>query len=301
MSFPHVGLQWPNTDHSRPRANLGRNADFEVHRLFAGVRRYGVATIEAVYSRLVVDLNRASDDISTIVVPDHPAPRPRRRPGVDATTSDHGHRWDRPGRGVVWAAAVAHPGRSVPVLDQPLSYAQFDARIRRFHEPYYRALDELLRRRRDRFGYAILIDGHSMPGSVGVDVVLGTLDGTTCNDRLRQHAFVQLGTSSEHPQAPRLSVRVDDPYRGGEVIRANADPLNGIHSFQIEISRRLYMDEQRLLVFPVPEPLKPPFQREPTLRAARLRELVHRLHRLIRGLANDSIALDLAAFESAAQ
>src|SRR3546814_16721212 len=38
------------------------------------------------------------------------------------------------------------------------------------------------------------------------------------------------------------SVTVNDPYRGGELIRRHSDPKNGVHSAQIEISKRLFMD-----------------------------------------------------------
>jgi N-formylglutamate deformylase len=38
-------------------------------------------------------------------------------------------------------------------------------------------------------------------------------------------------------------VQVNDPYVGAELIAAYSDPTAGRHSIQIEINRRLYMDE----------------------------------------------------------
>lgn len=38
-------------------------------------------------------------------------------------------------------------------------------------------------------------------------------------------------------------VRINDPYKGAELICAYADPAGRRHSIQIEINRRLYMDE----------------------------------------------------------
>jgi len=253
MSFPHVGLAWPSALGPKPRVDFPRNADFEVHTLFRGVEAWGVATLRAVYSRLVVDLNRADDDVSDILVPDHPTPRPRRRPGVAGSDEkDHGHRWDRPGRGVVWASAIGGSGRAVQVLEHPLAYRDFADRIARYHQPYHRALEVLLERRHRRFGYAILVDGHSMPGSVGVDLVVGTLDGSSCSGRLRQFALTQLGARPTHNLA-LMSVRADDPYRGGEIIRRFGRPELGYHAFQLEVSRRLYMDEHRHALWPWPE------------------------------------------------
>ena len=149
ISFPHVGLAWPAALGPAPAVDFARNADYAVGHVYGDATAQGAVTVEAVYSRLLVDLNRASDDISARVVPDHPAPRPRRRPGVLATERDHDDiDHSRPGRGVVWSSALGN----VPLLHRPLELAAFRERIARFHEPYYRALELLLERRRARFG-----------------------------------------------------------------------------------------------------------------------------------------------------
>jgi N-formylglutamate amidohydrolase len=166
ISFPHVGLAWPHDLRPKPQVDFARNADYEVQTLYGDVAPLGVATISAVYSRLVVDLNRAPDDVPRELVPDHPAPRPRRKPGEPASDPFHDPRepWDRPGRGVVWASAVsAGAGASIRILEPPLPYRAFASRIERYHAPYYAALSILLERRRRQFGYAVLLDAHSMP------------------------------------------------------------------------------------------------------------------------------------------
>ena len=38
-------------------------------------------------------------------------------------------------------------------------------------------------------------------------------------------------------------VAVNDPYKGVELVRAYSDPARGRHSLQVEINKRLYMDE----------------------------------------------------------
>jgi N-formylglutamate amidohydrolase len=245
-----VGLAWPHDLRPKPQADFARNADFEVQTLYRGADALGAASVEAIYSRLVVDLNRAGDDVSRHLVPDHPAPRPRRRPGVPVPggDADHGHRLDRPGRGVVWASAIGSDS-AVRILDVPLRFSEFKRRIDRYHAPYYRALATLLERRRRRFGYAILLDAHSMPGSVGVDLVLGTLDGTSCAEWISRRALDAL---SRGPSS-LLSVRLDDPYRGGEVVRTFGKPSEGIHALQLEVSRRLYMDEASSMLWEPPD------------------------------------------------
>jgi len=206
----------------------------------------GAVVVEALFSRLLVDLNRAGDDVSSLLVPDHPAPRPRRRPGVPAREgeiddADH----HRPGRGVIWSAALGN----VPLLPGPLKFADFRARIDRFHEPYHRALEVLLRRRVERFGYAILLDAHSMPCTVGADLVLGTLGGSSCSPAIERLALDALGAM---PTMPHLRVRLNDPYHGGEVVRRCGRPEAGVHALQLEVSRALYMDERTWTLYTAP-------------------------------------------------
>ncbi|MFO7561073.1 MAG: N-formylglutamate amidohydrolase [Enhygromyxa sp.] len=246
VSFPHVGLDWPAMLGPRPQVNFPRNADYAVDRLYVRAEALGAATIRARYSRLVVDLNRAEDDVSAELVPDHPAPRPR------ASLSVSGRPPIR-NRGVVWRMAVGN----IPLFTT-LSHAQFALRLDRFYRPYYRALELLIERRRRRFGYAVVLDAHSMPGTVAGDLVLGTRGGRSCGPELRELAKVVLG--GELPSLRGrfgsrwpLAVAIDDPYQGGELIATFGRPEQHVHALQLEINRALYMDELRCDLSPIPE------------------------------------------------
>lgn len=248
VSFPHVGLDWPQSLGPRPQVNFPRNADYAVDRLYVRAEALGAATVRARYSRLVVDLNRAEDDISAELVPDHPAPQPR----TSLSAPSLGRRSIR-NRGVVWRTAVGN----IPLLTT-LSYAQFLARIERFYRPYHRALGLLIERRRQRFGYAVLLDAHSMPGTVVGDLVLGTRAGHACGPELRSVAEAALGgkaTSLRKRFGSRwpLALAVDDPYQGGELIATFGRPAEHVHALQLEISRALYMDELRCDLNPIPD------------------------------------------------
>jgi len=41
-------------------------------------------------------------------------------------------------------------------------------------------------------------------------------------------------------------VRINDPYKGVELIRAYSDPKKRRHGLQIEVNRSIYMDEVRM-------------------------------------------------------
>ena len=48
---------------------------------------------------------------------------------------------------------------------------------------------------------------------------------------------------AEELTALGYQVKLNDPYKGVELVQRYADPAAGRHSLQIEINRRLYMDE----------------------------------------------------------
>lgn len=228
ISFPHVGLEWPQSIVPRPQVSFARNADFEVDAIYPPASSCPAARIRARFSRLLVDLNRAEDDVAAQLVPDHPAPRPRAQAGGGARTGIEN-------RGVLWSHAV---GR-IPILRE-LNYAEFRERIDAFHRPYYQALERMLEARVHRFGYAILLDAHSMPSAVGHDLVLGTLDRSSCAPALVEAAQSALERESQ------LRCSIDRPYRGGEIVRRFGRPNRRIHALQLEVNRGLYMDELRL-------------------------------------------------------
>ena len=145
-------------------------------------------------------------------------------------------------RGVVWRAAVGN----IPLLTT-LTHAQFAARIDRYHRPYYAALEQLLARRVERFGYAILLDAHSMPGTISRDLVLGTRGGSSCDPSL-----IKLATAALELRPGLFDVAIDDPYQGGEIVASFGRPDTNVHAVQLEINRSLYMDEYRLEIGSLP-------------------------------------------------
>lgn len=227
VEVPHAGLAIPDRvreEMSVPQDGVARDADIYVDKLYAGAPTRGASMLTARVSRYVVDLNRAEDDVDLQTVPDHPAPR-----GVQP-------------RGVVWRMTT--DGR--PLLRRPLNHGQLVRRLDLFHRPYHGALRSELHRLRDRFGFAIVLAGHSMP-SVGrsirsdrvtrrADVVPGTRGRSSADDRL-------IDLVDAHFRQAGLSVRHDDPYRGGFTTAHYGRPAEGFHAVQLELNRGLYVHE----------------------------------------------------------
>jgi N-formylglutamate amidohydrolase len=78
--------------------------------------------------------------------------------------------------------------------------------------------------------------GEGGEGSERADFVLGDRDQTTCDPGFTE--FVRATLTSMG-----YVVRVNDPYKGVELVRAYSDPRRDRHSLQVEVNKRLYMDE----------------------------------------------------------
>lgn len=223
VSVPHAGIGSDGfADALAPTLDVRCDADLFVDALWtaAGVRG---AFIRARLSRFVCDLNRHPDDVSASAVPHHPAPR------------------NQDGRGFIWEVTTT----GQPALARPLSLPEWEER-RAVHTAYHGAIDRALDAARAKFGFALLIDGHSMP-SVGraghrdpgrprADIVPGDRDGTSCAPSLSALLV-------EHFKASGLSVAPNDPYKGGFITAHHGRPTEGRHAIQIEMRRDLYMDE----------------------------------------------------------
>jgi len=149
------------------------------------------------------------------------------------------------GIGLVWR--LAHGG--APMYARKLSAAEVRRRITHFYEPYHACVAAALDERHAAFGAVWHINCHSMPavgdvmsedpGRARADFVLGDRDGSTCAAEFT--AFV-----GETLTGLGYDVAVNDPYKGVELVRMHGRPAERRHSLQVEINRRLYMDEATL-------------------------------------------------------
>ena len=81
--------------------------------------------------------------------------------------------------------------------------------------------------------------GEGGPGHARADIVLGDRDGTRCDPAFTDFVRgVMAGFGCE--------VKINDAFKGVELVRAWAAPEAGRHSLQLEINKRLYMDTTTL-------------------------------------------------------
>jgi len=208
---------------------LRRSEDSFVDELFAAAPTHGAPLLRATFPRVFCDANREPWELDPNMF-DGPLPS-----WVNTASP-------RVGAGLGTIARVVASGE--PVYRRKLPFAEAEARIRQYWQPYHAALAELIAQTRAATGACLLLDCHSMPAHPGhggqpADFVLGDAHGTACAPRATRLVEEALGGMG-------YRVRRNDPYAGGYVTRHYGRPREGVHALQIEIARGLYMNEAKV-------------------------------------------------------
>ena len=229
---PHSGTDYPEDfDTIVPRLTLRRAEDTHVEALYAAAPDHGATLIAANFPRSYIDANRSLLDIDAALL-DGIWPGPI---NVSRKTEK--------GIGLVWR--MLDTGEAI--YTRKLTVAEVQNRIARCYAPYHKAVREAINSAHKHYGAVWHVNCHSMPavssviseegpGVARTDFVLGDRDGSTCAPEFTQFVASTL-------RAMGYAVRINDPYKGVELVRAFSDPSEHKHSLQIEVNRKLYMDE----------------------------------------------------------
>jgi len=235
LDSPHSGTVFPDDFKTDvPEQSLRRVQDSFVDELFSNAPDNGASLLRALFPRSYIDPNRAESDIDIRMI-DGSWPHP-----VAPTEKS------RLGHGLIWRICPAE--RSM--YSSRIAADAVEHRINHYWRPYHHALESEIDRLHRDFGVVFHLNCHSMPtGSSPVvsrksgvrraDFVLGDKDGTTCAPAFT--LFVR-----DWLEAAGYVVRLNDPYKGAELVSRYAAPDIGRHSLQIEINRALYMEETSL-------------------------------------------------------
>lgn len=228
FASPHSGAIYPPSLLERSDLSahqLRRNEDIFIDHLFGSAVAAGAPLIRALFPRVIVDVNRAESELPPqwaplIDGPEYQQPTPRAAAGL----------------GVV----PTYLSESLPIYSRLPDIKDVSNRITRLYHPYHKALTELLETSVNRFGRALLVDCHSMPGFAPMgsrrpDIILGDRFGTSCHPDtlgLLRELFTDAG----------YSVGINYPYAGGYTTSHYGKPDAGIEAIQIEVNRDLYVN-----------------------------------------------------------
>ena len=217
ISLPHVGREIPAevACGMTPAALEVPDTDWNVDQLYGFARAAGAAWLQPRLSRYVVDLNRPPDDAALY-------------PGQVSTGLCPSQSFD----GVELYRAHGPDA------------AEAARRRARYWQPYHDALRALIDAARERHGYAVLLDAHSIrsavprlfPGTLP-DINVGTNSGASCAGSLSGAVMGVLGAQA------RFSSVLDGRFKGGYITRHYGTPAESVHALQIELAQSAYMDE----------------------------------------------------------
>ncbi|MEO3430662.1 N-formylglutamate amidohydrolase [Pelagibius sp. CAU 1746] len=231
---PHSGTNYPaDFGTIAPLAVIRRSEDAFIDEIFGSAPDNGAPLIAAEFPRIYIDPNRDLIDLDPAMLdgawPDPLVPSRKTELGV----------------GLIWR--IMPPDTAL--YDRMLSVEEVRGRIERCWKPYHEAVASAIEETHRRFGKVWHVNCHSMPamgnaasedGPVArAEFVLGDRDGTTCEPGFTAFVAGQLRDMG-------YDVKINEPYKGVELVRRYSDPANGRHSLQLEINRKLYMDEQRV-------------------------------------------------------
>ena len=233
LCSPHSGRIYPRTflDQSRlDPMTLRKSEDCFVDELFEGAAALGVPLISAQFPRAYLDVNREPYELDPELFAD-PLPDYANSQSVRVIG----------GLGTI--ARIVADGEEI--YASRLSVEQALARIDHLYFPFHGALAELIAETKAFFGYAVLIDCHSMPSAQMAqssgprpDFVIGDRFGVACDPKLTR-------TLKEALTGSGYDVHLNRPYAGGYITEHYGRPLEGVHAVQIEINRALYLNETR--------------------------------------------------------
>lgn len=217
LAIPHAGTRLPEAVEQNLQSPwlARKDTDWWARRLYEFAYERDITIIATEMSRTVIDVNRDPDGASLY-------------PG-QATTG--------------LCPLTTFDGDALYKAGCEPQAAEIDERRRRYFAPYHQALAEEIDRLHQQWGTVILYDAHTIRSKIPrlfkgtlPHFNIGTDNGRTCP--------LELTASLEKIcDASSLTTVVNGRFRGGWTTRHYANPSAGIHTLQIELACRAYMDE----------------------------------------------------------
>jgi len=232
ITVPHAGNIYPDLFIKNLKINLcevRRIEDYQSNKILDQIDEQMADIIIAQCSRAVVDLNRSRNAI------DH-----------SMFTQVFEHEPVSEKQMIKYGLGV-FPNKifGKTILKSPLPFSYAIHMLEQYYDPFHKSLNKQIMYLNNTFGFCYHIDLHTMPSKALLnfkkepDIVLGDNFGKSCSIGLInyfQNVFQENG----------FTVEVNNPYAGGFITRNYGNPSKGVHTIQIEINRKIYMDENKL-------------------------------------------------------
>jgi N-formylglutamate deformylase len=216
ISMPHTGQDIPSriANVMTAEALLLKDTDWFIDKLYDFSHEMGATVIKPMMSRYVIDLNRGVDGVNLY-------------PGADSTELCPSSTFNR---------------APIYLNKQSVTTTEVNRRVTSYWEPYHEKIKETLAEIKAEFGFAIILDAHSILSEVPrffdgklPDFNWGTVNQTSCSKEML-NKLMRINYKS-------YSVVSNARFKGGYITRQYGDPENNIHAIQLELSQHTYMNE----------------------------------------------------------
>lgn len=227
-SVPHSGEQVPSEVtwlQGLSEPHLMRDVDRYVDQLYNEIlQELEVTCVTTPWHRYVVDLNRSPDEYD------------------EQSVASAQHQKGTHPKGLHWSVTT----QGEPLILEPMTLPLHEDLVKKYFEPFHQELTAVLQSQREKFGCVYHCDLHSMPslgtplhpdpGEQRADIVVSDQHGASCETR-----WMELVRRCYEEQG--FHVAYNWPYVGGGVTKRYGRPSEGTHTVQVELNRKLYMDE----------------------------------------------------------
>lgn len=238
LDSPHSGQLYPTDfNHQANFSKLRQAEDTYVDELFDSASNIGAVILKAEFPRSYIDPNRAETDFffKDIINPNNTVGEIDFKPSIKSEL----------GIGLIW---LKIPPEGEKMYKNKITLDELMNRVKKYHRPYHEALRKIMNKTYQKYGKFYHINCHSMQdnatamstqiqGTIRPDFVIGDKDGSSCDNGFTKEVVECL-------RDLKYEVAINDPYKGAELVSAYSNPNLKKHSLQIEINRKLYMNEE---------------------------------------------------------
>lgn len=217
LAQPHGGTEVPESIWSRLN-NTGHklsDTDWHISRLYQGLLD-DVTCVSTRIHRYVIDANRNPSDESLY-------------PGQNTTGL---------------CPTTTFDGTPIYTEGESPSPDEIKERQQQYHQPYHDALQTEIDRIKQKHGYVVLYDCHSIRSNIPYlfegrlpDFNIGTVNGTSCDPSIESKVL------EECQKADLYSNIVNGRFKGGWTTRHYGNPAENCHAVQMELTQSTYMHE----------------------------------------------------------
>lgn len=233
VSIPHSGEKIPEYCdwlQGLPEPVLMRDVDRFVDVLYQPATTYlKIPVVKTEWHRYAADMNRIPEDVDAASVEGHKNPAGMHN------------------RGFHWEITTFEE----PLMKKPMTQKMHEDLVKLIYDPFHQAVRDQFQKfekvKPQKDSKIFHLDAHSMPsvgtrqhkdpGETRADIVVSDCKGQSA---MREYVDLVIAAYTR----AGFKVAYNWPYVGGRVSEQYGEPRIGHHTLQVEMSRRLYMNEE---------------------------------------------------------